>query len=434
MFLRRWRASPVKLSLTAFSVALGTAVLVVSFSAGAIIKDPATSGLDRNGGVLYVANATWNGDGSQERATPGEWDVDAPAKVVAESGAASSAALVSDAPFDEAVANGTSCRLRSAVGTGPEYFEVFSLKLAAGSPMDAQDISLGSKHAWISEELAIMLFGSAEAAIGKRVQPLGRLLRRMPGSYRTEAPIAFCAVSGVFAAPSEVARRSYGIADFVLPYTALIAPGMNAAFRKRMMSGAFVVKTSATSAKKAEAAIRQVLSADYPKSDGKSPSVIVWEGDSRGSSAYLRRLRQAIGVFSVSASMLGLGILAIGGLGIFSVMVAELLGHRREIALLRAIGASRADVVMEFWTWSVALSLIGAMMGLLMAIPLSGPVLRTIAPLAGEVSDRFRSAAGLAPMSVIGSLLLALGSGGVLGALPAFAAVKGAIADALREP
>jgi putative ABC transport system permease protein len=433
MFLRHWRKSPVKISLTVLSVALGTGILVISFSAGAIIKDRVTSGMAKNGSVLYVANATWNSDGSQERVMPGDWDTDAPSKVVAESGAVSAAALVANLPFDEIAANGASYRLRSAIGTGPEYFDVFNLRLAAGAPMDAQDVSQGTKRVWISEQLASILFGSAESAIGKQVQPPGMLFRRGPQSDAGKILIPYYTVTGVYANPSEVARRSYGIADLVFPYSSMIPSGTNATFEKRIMSGTFVVKTSAASAKKAEAAIRQVLAADYPKNDGKDLSVIVWEGSSRGASTYLQQLRQAISIFTVSVNILGLVLLVISSLGIFSVMVVELLGRRREIALERAIGASQADVVKEFWTWSVALSLIGAVAGILIAIPLSGPVLKTIAPLVGEVSDQFRSAAGLTPMSVVGGLLLALGCGGVLGALPAFAAVKGNISETRRE-
>jgi putative ABC transport system permease protein len=433
MFLRHWRKSPVKISLTVFSVALGTGILIISFSAGSIIKDRVTSGMAKNGSVLYVANATQNSDGSVERIMPGEWDIDAPAKVAAESGAVSAAALVTNTPFDEVNVGGTTYRLRSAVGTSPEYFDVFSLKVTYGSPMTEADVKQGAKKVWISEQLATILFGSAEEAIGKQIQPPGRMFRRGPGEDEAKALITYYAVTGVFATPSEVARRSYGIGDLVFPYTAMIPAGMNSTFEKRMMSGTFVVKTSVASEKKAEAAIRQVLSADYPKSDGKDVSIVMWEGSSRGASTYLQQLRQAISIFTVSVNILGLVLLVISSLGIFSVMVVELLGRRREIALERAIGASQADVVKEFWTWSVALSLIGAVVGIAIAIPLSGPVLKTIAPLVGEVSDQFRSAAGLTLPSILEGLLLALGCGGVLGALPAFAAVKGNISETLRE-
>jgi putative ABC transport system permease protein len=433
MFIRHWRKSPVKISLTVFSVALGTGILIISLSAGAIIRDRVTSGMARNGSVLYVANATLNTDGSYERVMPGEWDSDAPAKVTAESGAVSSAALVANLPFDELAVNGTSYRLRSALGTSPEYFEVFSLKLKAGLQMTAQDLSQGSKKVWISEELATILFGSAEDAIGKQVQPPGMLFRRGPLGESAKILIPYYAVTGVFATPSEVARRSYGIGDLLFPYTAMIPSGMNATFEKRMMAGTFVVKTSLASEKRAEAAIRQVLTASYPRSDGKELSIAMWEGSSRGASTYLQQLRQAISIFTVSVNILGLVLLVISSLGIFSVMVVELLGRRREIALERAIGASQAAVVREFWTWSVALSLIGAVLGILIALPLSGPVLKTIAPLVGEVSTQFSAAAGLTLPSVLEGLLLALGCGGLLGAIPAFAAVQGNISETLRE-
>jgi ABC-type antimicrobial peptide transport system permease subunit len=433
MFLRHWRKSPVKISLTVFSVALGTGILVISLSAGAIIRDRVTSGMARDGSVLFVSNATCNSDGSLERLRPVEWDEGAPAKVAAESGAVAAAALVANTPFDEVAVDGVSYRLRSAVGTGPEYFDVFSLKIVAGSPMDARDVNQGSKRVWVSEQLAVILFGSAGQAVGKQVQPPGRLFHRGPSGDKGRNLIPYYAVTGVFATPSEVARRSHGIADLVFPYSAMIPPGMNATFQKRMMSETFVVRTSVASEKKAEAAMRQVLSAAYPRNDGKEVSVAVWEGSSRGASTYLRQLRQTISIFTVSVNILGLVLLVISSLGIFSVMVVELLGRRREIALERAIGASQADVIREFWTWSMALSLLGAVLGVLIALPLSGPVLKTIAPLLGEVSSQFGAEAGLTLPSVIGAVLLALGCGGVLGALPALAAVKGNIADTLRE-
>lgn len=433
MFLRHWRKSPVKISLTVFSVALGTGILIISFSAGAIIKDRVTRGMAKNGSVLYVANATLNTDGSYERIMPGEWDADAPAKVAAESGAVSAAALVANLPFDEVAVNGTSYRLRSALGTSPEYFDVFSLKVVAGAPMTAQDVTQGAKKVWVTEQLATILFGSSEEAVGKMIQPPGRMFRRGPESESSKALITYYAIAGVYSNPTEVARRSYGIADLVFPYTSMIPAGMNSTFEKRMMAGTFVIKTSVASEKKAEAAIRQVLSAAYPKSDGKDVSVVMWEGSSRGASTYLQQLRQAISIFTVSVNILGLVLLVISSLGIFSVMVVELLGRRREIALERAIGASQADVIKEFWTWSVALSLIGAVVGILIAIPLSGPVLKTIAPLVGEVSTQFSASAGLTLPSVLEGLFLALGCGGVLGALPAFAAVKGNISETLRE-
>jgi putative ABC transport system permease protein len=427
MILRHWRKSPVKITLTVLSVALGTGILIISFSAGAIIQDRVTAGMAKTGSVLYVSNATWKTDGTLERNRQAEWDADAPEKVVAESGAVS---IVDTPPFDSITANGTVYRLRSAVATSPEYFEVFSLGTVAGSPMVAEDLAQGKKRVWISETLANVLFGSAEAAVGQQVQPPGMTIRRgPPGQQQSQSLITQYAVTGVFKDPSEVARRSYGIGDLILPYTSMIPAGRNATFERRMMAGTFAVKATTSSVKKAQAAIAETLVNDY----GQDVKVAVWEGSARGASTYLQQLRQAIAIFTVSVNLLGLVLLVISSLGIFSVMVVELLGRRREIALERALGASQAAVVREFWSWSVALSLMGAVIGLALAFLLSRPVLGTIAPLVGEVSDQFRDAAGLDLASAAGGVALALGCGGILGALPAFGAVKGNISDTLRE-
>lgn len=430
MFMRHWRKSPVKITLTVLSVALGTGILILSFSAGAIIEDRVIGGMARSGSVLYVSNAEWKTDGTLERNRQAEWDADAPGKVVVTSGVVSAAAIVDTPPFDSITANGNTYRLRSAVGTSPEYFDVFSLDIITGSPMMAEDLAQGKKRVWISETLANILFGSAEAAVGKQVQPPGMRIMRGPiGQREGQDLITHYTVTGVFRDPSDVARRSYGIGDLVYPYTAMIPAGMNATFQTRMMAGTFVVKATTASIKKAQAAIAETLINEY----GQDVKVAVWEGSPRGASTYLEQLRQAITIFTVSVNLLGLILLVISSMGIFSVMVVELLGRRREIALERALGASKITVIREFWGWSVTLSLFGAVIGLLLALLLSKPVLSTIAPLVGEISDQFRNAAGLDFASVIGGIALSLGCGGVLGALPALGAVKGNIADVLRE-
>lgn len=430
--LSHWRKSPVKITLSVLSVALGTGSLAISFSASAIARNQLTMSVAKTGAILYVADATWNPDGSMERVMPDDWDAAAPDKVAAESGAVKAAALVSDTPFGQLTAGTRTYRLRSAVGTTPRYFDVFSLGLVAGDAMLASDVEQGSKKTWISEDLATVLFGSAKDALGKQVELPGRMIRRYPATDE-QATGTYCAIAGVYSTPNEIARKSYGIADLILPYTAMLPSEMDQTIERRIMPSAFVVRSSASCAAKAEAAIRSVLEEDYPRNDGKPLSIAVWEGSPRGASTYLKELRRTISLFSVSVDILGLVLLVISSLGMFGLMVVEILGRRREIALERAIGAAKSQVVWEFWTWSAALSCIGAVIGILIALVLAAPVMRTIAPLVGEVSDQFRAAAGLTPASIAGSFAMALGCGGALGALPAFAAVRGNIADTLGE-
>lgn len=429
LFLRHWRKSPLKMFLTVFSVALGTGILVISFSVSSIIANKVSAAMGKNGNALYVSNATWNSDGSLSLVRPCEWDAEAPAKLVSDSGVVTAAALVTSVPFDSFATNGSSYRVRTAIGTDVPYFDIFGLQVVAGAPMQRSDVSGGLKRVWISESLATILYGSAQGSIGKQIQTQGALFHRGPTTDADKNLITYYAITGVFANPSEVARRSYGIGDMIFPYTTMLPTGTNATFQTKMMSATFAVKTTRVSINHAEAAIRETLANSY----GDKISVAVWEGSSKGKSSYLEQLREAINIFTVSINILGFVLLIISSLGIFSVMVVELLGRKREIALERAIGASQSAVILEFWTYSVALSLVGAIVGILVALPLSGPVLKTLLPLIGEVSAQAGGAVGLRLSAILTGLILALGCGGVLGALPAFGAVKGNISETLRE-
>jgi len=430
LFLRHWAKSPVKISLTVLSVALGTGILVLSFSISANLAKQVTEPLAKGGTVLYVQNGTIKSDGSIERVDGRpQWDSDAPGKVKSDVAGVEQAVTVTMTPFDQVQAAGKSWRVRSAVGSAPDYFDVFGLKMVAGVGMTDADVDSGTKKIWLSEDFAKVIWGSAEAAIGQSVQPPGRMFGRGPGGDDQQNLIQNYTVAGVFRSPTEVSRRSYGIGDAVFPYTSVIPAGQNAALMKSFFSSTFVVRAVGVGTEKLTANIQSSLAANY----GQDVSVAVWEGSPRGASTYLKELRQAVSIFSVSVNVLGLVLVLISSLGIFSVMVVESLGRRKEISLERALGASQGLVLREFWSWSVGLSLLGAILGLGFAFALASPVLGTLAPLVGEVSAQFKSAAGLDPWAVLGGVALALGCGGILGLLPALSAVKGSIADTLRE-
>jgi len=430
VFLRNWARSPVKISLTILSVALGTGILILSFTVAALLQREVTDRLNAGGTILYVQNGTIKSDGTIERIDgKPEWDAAAPAKVRSDVAGVAQAVVVAAVPFDQIQAAGKSWRVRSVVGTEPGYFDVFGLDLVAGEPMGTGDVDSGVKKLWLSEEMATVVFGSAHAALGQAVQPPGMLFARGPGGKDQQNLIASYLVAGVYRTPSEVIRRSYGIGDAVFPYTSVLPAGGNASVMKSFYSSTFVVRALGVNGDRLGAGIRSALATSY----GQDISVAVWEGGPRGASTYLRQLRQTVSIFSVSINVLGLVLLVISSLGIFSVMVVEALGRRREIGLERALGASQTLVLQEFWGWSVTLSAMGAFLGLVLALALSESVLSTLMPLIGEVSAGIAVAPGLHPWAVVEGIVLALGTGGVLGLLPAVSAVRGTISETLRE-
>ncbi len=70
-------------------------------------------------------------------------------------------------------------------------------------------------------------------------------------------------------------------------------------------------------------------------------------------------------IFSiVMGSIAGVSLL-VGGIGIMNIMLANVLERRREIGLLRAIGARRNDIVVRFLREAVVICAAGAAIGLL---------------------------------------------------------------------
>ncbi|QEN03391.1 ABC transporter permease [Thiospirochaeta perfilievii] len=425
MLLRHWTKTPVKISLTILAVALGTGILILSFSAGSIIENEINSIMSSDGIVLQVANGEWGDDGQIEQERPTQWDRTIVEKLVSDSSTVTNAALILNMPIDYLTINGISYQVRNSLGTDTSYLNVYSLDIVAGLEMTDEDYNTGLKKVWISEETAETLFGSADNALGQKISPPA--FRR--GRDQDDYAVSYYSVEGVYETPSEVARRAYSIADVIFPVTSMMPSNSGGKNMLDFMAGNLVIKSESTSIEKVTADINNVVATNY----GDDINVTVWEGNPRGESTYMEELRQTVSIFSISVKILGIVLLLTSSLGIFSIMVVEALGRRREIAIERALGASRIQVIKEFWLWSVMLSFVGAIIGIILSVALSSTVLGTMSPLISELTGASIVNTSVKPFAVLSGVGLALMCGGLLGVLPSFSAVKGDISDVLRE-
>ena len=124
-------------------------------------------------------------------------------------------------------------------------------------------------------------------------------------------------------------------------------------------------------------------------------------------------------------------ILSIGAVfGAMNTMYAAVAYRTREIGTLRALGFSRFRIVTAFLAESIALAIIGGVVGCIIALPVNGISTGAMNMVSfTELAFKFRITPGL----LAGGMIFSAAMGAVGGLLPAFRAARIPVARALRE-
>jgi ABC-type lipoprotein release transport system permease subunit len=145
---------------------------------------------------------------------------------------------------------------------------------------------------------------------------------------------------------------------------------------------------------------------------------------------YMEQSRAMTTVIRVFGTFVTL-ILSIGAMfGAMNTMYAAVAYRTREIGTLRALGFSRFRIVTAFLAESIALAVVGGVLGCILALPVHGLSTGTTNFASfSEVAFKFR----ITPALMAGGLLFSAVMGAVGGLLPAIRAARIPVARALRE-
>jgi putative ABC transport system permease protein len=246
------------------------------------------------------------------------------------------------------------------IGVLPNFVEINSLKLMAGR-FFADDENLRSEPVCVLGEVAKVNLLGYDDAIGKYVkindvwlQVIGVLSPQASSDTDVEGVQALDRNNLVIAPLNTVMRRFED----------------NTSWLKDEIDGIYMKVTSGTDSVETSNVVRAILSATHK--DAGDFTVIVPAG-------LLEERRRTQFIFKVVMICIAGISLLVGGIGIMNIMLATVLERTREIGIRRAIGARQADIVRQFLTEAVMISIVGGLIGIAFGFTLS----RLIATAAG---------------------------------------------------
>lgn len=137
----------------------------------------------------------------------------------------------------------------------------------------------------------------------------------------------------------------------------------------------------------------------------------------------LASLDRILSMLKFAIGALGLIALTVGGVGVLTIMTMALAERVPEIGLLRAMGASRTEILVMFLLESMTLSLVGGFIGL------AGLALLTLAAHLALPELPIR----IQPAYLLMGVVISCGTGLLAGLVPAFRAAGLNPVDALRK-
>src|SRR5512146_1976852 len=339
-----FRASKVRFALTALGMVIGTASLIIVVTIGLTGKQYVMAQIQAIGANLIYAyyeaggNTAMNTAGGNDHLTLE--DVRAVQQEVPGIQAASPMVDL----HDRIAVGGGKERDTLVLGVAPQYATVRNLDLLAGRFFDDDDSMSRAKVAVITQQFARRLFGGQQAAVGREIQ-----IKGLP-----------FVIIGTFRERVETFGQSEIADDTILiPYSVA-----------RYFTGTAAVRRIFFSVSDA---------GDVPRTTEMIHRVL--QSRHRPESVYrVENLTQLLDVAGKTANALTFVLLAISlvtlivsGVGIMNVMLANVRTRIREIGIRKAIGATNREILLQFLTEAVLISLAGGTVGTILglAVPFS---------------------------------------------------------------
>ncbi len=239
------------------------------------------------------------------------------------------------------VFDGTSYEPGTFVGTTPSYLAAHGYHLQEGSAFTEADVAHHARVAVIGQTVVEELFPGQD--------PIGQTMRANGVNFE---------VIGVLAA-----KGSNGVSNLDEIVAAPITTVQDSLSGYGPIDSITVEATSESALSSAEAEVTQILEQRHKVKDTAEPGFQVINQGS-----LLETTSSTTSVFTTLLGEVAAISLLVGGIGVMNIMLVSVTERTREIGIRKAVGARRSDILTQFLTEAVLVSLIGGLTGVALGV------------------------------------------------------------------
>jgi putative ABC transport system permease protein len=252
-----------------------------------------------------------------------------------------SASPVVNASSVKLVFGSTSYEPSSFIGTMPSYLSAHSYKVQEGAAFSTEAVSKHERVAVIGQTIVQELF-SGQSAVGQSIKING-------SSYTVVGMLASKGSNGATNEDDVVMAPITTVQDSITGLGPI---------------GSITVEARSQSAlNAAESEVSQIIEERHKVKNTSEPGFQVLNQGS-----LLETSNSTSSVFTTLLGEVAAISLLVGGIGVMNIMLVSVTERTREIGIRKAIGARRSDILTQFLTEALLVSLIGGITGVLLGI------------------------------------------------------------------